>query len=395
MRITSAPAPAVAGEAVLPKWWATVDRAAVCLVISLFAVGILLCFAASVPLAVRHNLHEFHYVFRQFVFGGLALVLMLSVSTLSVETARRIGCILFAGAFAATLLLPILGASYGTGATRWFSLGFVSVQPSEFLKPGLIVLSSWLMAASISDEGLPGLTASLLITAVVVGLLAMQPDFGQAALVIFSWMAIYFAAGAGIAPLVVVFAIAASFGVAAYYNSDHFASRIDEFLTRFLSTDTDARSQVDYAIKAIQEGRLFGVGIGEGSVKWYLPDGHTDFIIAVAAEEFGLVMVAVIMALFVALCVRSLMRLTRISDPFARIAGTGLVASIGMQAFINIAVAVRLVPPKGLTLPLISYGGSSMLATGLLLGILLALTKTPVETSHSAKKRNLMVIKID
>ncbi len=395
LRLTGSEAQSTEGQAAVLRWWTAVDRLAVVSILALFAVGILLCFAASVPLAARNDLQTFHYVLRQFVFGTIGLFVMLAISTLGVESARRLGSVLFLLALGATLLLPVFGSSYGTGATRWFSLGFASLQPSEFLKPGLIVVSAWLVAGSFDEDGPPGLMLSLALTMFVVALLVLQPDFGQAALVLFGWATVYFTAGVGIVLLIAVGILSVGLGVAAYFSSDHFAGRIDEFLTRFMSVDSGSRTQVDYAIQAIQEGRFFGVGFGEGSVKWYLPDGHTDFIIAVAAEEFGFVLVLVIAALFAAVCVSSMVRLARLPDPFARIAGSGLVATIGMQAFINISVAIRLVPPKGMTLPLISYGGSSMLATGLLLGMLLAFTKNREKASYNAKKRSLVVLTVD
>jgi cell division protein FtsW len=212
---------------------------------------------------------------------------------------------------------------------------------------------------------------SFVIALLVVGLLAMQPDFGQAALVLFGWGVVYFVAGAPMTLIAIVVGMVAVGGFAAYESSEHFARRIDGFLT----PDVDPRTQLGYATNAIQEGGFFGVGVGAGQVKWSLPDAHTDFIIAVAAEEYGLILVLVIIALYTTVVVRSLMRLTKERDPFIRLAGTGLACIFGVQAMINMGVAVRLLPAKGMTLPFVSYGGSSVIAAGITVGALLAMTR--------------------
>jgi cell division protein FtsW len=255
---------------------------------------------------------------------------------------------------------------------RWFSFGFASIQPSEFLKPGFMILSAWLMAASQDLNGPPGKTVSLCIAAAVVMLLAIQPDFGQSALVLFGWGVIYFVAGAPMLLIAVIIGVVGFSGTLAYESSEHFARRIDGFL----NAEIDPRSQIGYATNAIQEGGFFGVGVGEGQVKWTLPDAHTDFIIAVAAEEYGLILVLIIIALYATIVVRSLFRLMRERDPFIRLAGTGLACIFGVQAMINMGVAVRLLPAKGMTLPFVSYGGSSIIAAGITVGMLLALTRT-------------------
>ena len=364
--------PARAGDPILPRWWRTVDKWALFCVLSLFAIGLLLGLAASVPLAEKNNLPRFYYVQRQAVFGGMALVVMLVISMMSPRQIRRIGVLGFAAAFACIILLPFIGTDFGKGATRWLSLGFVSIQPSEFLKPGFIAICAWFMAASMEIGGPPGKLYSFIAAATVVILLALQPDFGQASLVLFSWLVMYFVAGAPMVLLLGVLGMAVTGGFFAYGASEHFARRINGFL----SPDIDPRTQIGYATNAIQEGGFFGVGVGEGTVKWSLPDAHTDFIIAVAAEEYGLIMVLTVILLYMTIVVRSLLRLLKERDPFARIAGTGLACAFGVQALINMGVAVRLLPAKGMTLPFVSYGGSSVIASGIAAGMLLALTRT-------------------
>jgi cell division protein FtsW len=227
------------------------------------------------------------------------------------------------------------------------------------------------MAAAYDPGGPPGRALSFVVAVTLTLMLALQPDFGQAGLVIATWSLMYFAAGAPVALLGGVGGGVIAAGWFAYQNSEHVARRIDGFL----ASEVDPRTQIGYATNAIQEGGFLGVGPGNGQVKWILPDAHTDFIIAVAAEEFGLILCVTIMALYMTIVVRSLLRLVRERDPFTRLAGTGLAALLGMQALINMGVAVRLLPAKGMTLPLISYGGSSLIAAGLGLGVLLAMTR--------------------
>jgi cell division protein FtsW len=364
-------APMRAGDPVLPRWWRTVDRATIGLVFALFGVGLLLGLAASVPLAEKNGLPPYYYVTRQAFFGSVALASMLGFSIMPVSLVRRLGVLGFAAAFAALLALPVIGTDFGKGAVRWISLGFASVQPSEFLKPGFVILCAWLMAAAQDLGGPPGRLYSFLVAVAIVILLALQPDFGQACLVLFAWGVMYFVAGAPILLIIGLGITSVGGGMLAYSTSEHFARRIDGFL----SPEIDPRTQIGYATNAIQEGGFFGVGVGEGTVKWTLPDAHTDFIIAVAAEEFGLVLVLIILALYAAITVRSLIRLMRERDPFVRLAGTGLACAFGVQALINMGVAVRLLPAKGMTLPFVSYGGSSVIASGIAVGMLLALTR--------------------
>ena len=360
------------GEPILPKWWRTVDKWSMSCIFLLFAVGLLLGFAASPPLAEKNGFEAFHYVQRQAFFGSLALIAMLVTSMFSPTLVRRLAVIGFLFAFVALALLPFFGTDFGKGAVRWYGLGFASVQPSEFLKPGFVVVAAWMMAASADVNGPPGKAWSFALCVSIVLMLALQPDFGQACLVLFGWGVMYFVAGAPMLLLVGMALLVVLGGTFAYANSEHFARRIDGFL----STEIDPTTQLGYATNAIQEGGLFGVGVGEGQVKWSLPDAHTDFIIAVAAEEYGLILVLLIIALYSTLVVRSLMRLLRERDPFIRLAGTGLACMFGVQAMINMGVAVRLLPAKGMTLPFVSYGGSSIIASGIAVGMLLAFTRT-------------------
>ena len=361
----------VDGEAVLSRWWRTLDKSVLTAILILFSIGLLLGFASSPPLAEKNGLAPFHYVYRQAIFGSLALFVMVVFSMLPSKVIRRLGVIGFLLCFVALGLLPFFGTDFGKGAVRWYGLGFASVQPSEFLKPGFIVTVAWLISASGQINGPPGRFWSFIIALLVVALLIIQPDFGQACLILFGWGIVYFVAGASFILLAALALMVLAAGSMAYSYSEHFAKRIDGFL----SPDIDPRTQLGYATNAIQEGGFFGVGVGEGQVKWSLPDAHTDFIISVAAEEYGLLLVVLIILLFTWIVLASLIRLLKERDAFNRLAGSGLVAMFGIQAIINVGVAVRLLPAKGMTLPFVSYGGSSIIAMGITVGMLLALTR--------------------
>ena len=364
--------PVQSGDPVLPRWWRTIDKWTMTCILVLFGIGILLGLASSPPLAARNGLDPFHYVTRQAVFGGMAMIAMVGVSMMTPQLVRRLAVVAFALSFIALAGLPFFGTDFGKGAVRWYSLGFASVQPSEFLKPAFVVAAAWLLAAGQEVGGPPGRTYSFILVVIITAFLALQPDFGQAALVLFAWGVMYFVGGAPMVLLLAIAGIVAAGGFFAYSSSEHFARRIDGFM----SPDLDPRTQLGYATNAIREGGFFGVGVGEGQVKWSLPDAHTDFIIAVAAEEYGLVCVLVILALYCVIVVRSLTRLMKERDTFIRLAGTGLACAFGVQAMINMGVAVRLLPAKGMTLPFVSYGGSSLIAGGIAVGMLLAFTRS-------------------
>ncbi|MCB1396783.1 MAG: cell division protein FtsW [Rhodobacteraceae bacterium] len=360
------------GEPVLSRWWRTVDRWTISCVLLLVGVGLLLALASSPPLAARNHLSPFHYFQRHAIYAALSMSVMFFISMRSPETIRRWGVLGFAIGLLTLAALPVIGTDFGKGATRWLSLGFTSIQPSEFVKPCLAVAAGWLLAAGQDLNGPPGRALSLAMVLSTVFLLVLQPDFGQSVLILFGWGVMYFISGASMVIILGLAGSAVMGGFVAYNTSEHFARRIDGYF----AAEVDARSQLGYAASAIQEGGLFGMGVGEGQVKWQLPDAHTDFVIAVAAEEYGFVLVAFIILLYTVICLRALSRLMRERDPFIRLAGAGLVAMVSAQAMINMGVAVRLLPAKGMTLPFISQGGSSLLAMGVMMGMLLALTRT-------------------
>lgn len=363
----------------LSEWWRSVDRLSIAAVVALFLIGMLLALAASPPLALDQGKARFFYVERQAIYGVLGLSTMLYVSTFSVKTARRWAVAGFLVVLLGLALLPWLGTDYGKGAVRWYSFGLGSIQPSEFIKPMFAVTAAWLLAASTDIAGPPGRVISFGFMVAIVGILVQQPDYGQAGLIVASWGTIFFVGGAPKKLIITLAALVIGGGMLAYNTVPHVAKRIDGFLL----AEIDPQTQIGYATTAIQDGGLFGVGIGRGSVKWTLPDAHTDFIIAVAAEEFGLIFTLVIIALFMFLTLRALLRLQRERDMFIRLSGVGLATVLGAQALINLGVAVRLLPAKGMTLPFVSYGGSSLLAAGIMMGLLLVMTRRRVQGDMS------------
>jgi len=357
---------------VIGNWWHSVDRWSLGAVLALIATGMVLGLAASPPLAAKNDLPTYHYVIRHAIFASAGLGLLVVLSMMSTLALRRLGIILFGIFLVATALLPWLGTDFGKGAVRWYSLGIIGLQPSEFLKPAFAIFAAWLMGGAMEKHGPPGRALTGITALGIAVMLALQPDFGQAMLVLSLWAAMFFISGAPVAMLVGFGAAVAAGGALAYHTSAHVARRIDDYFAEVV----DPHSQLGYAEAAIREGGFFGAGAAQGQVKWALPDAHTDFIIAVAAEEFGLILTLCILGLYLFITLRALARLLDERNPFIRLAGTGLAVLIGLQAFVNCAVAIRLLPAKGMTLPFISYGGSSMIASALVIGGLLALTRT-------------------
>lgn len=365
----------------LSRWWWTIDRLTLMAVVVIAALGAILVLAASPAVADRIGLENFHFVRRQFVFLPVGILMMLGVSMLSPRGVRRMALLMFAGGIAAMVLVLFVGAET-KGATRWLSIGGFSLQPSEFIKPSFAVVAAWMFSAQKLDEDVPGYAIAIGLFVLVVGLLLLQPDFGMTIVVSCVWAVQFFIAGL---PLVLVGAIALLFilgGFGAYLSFDHVRLRID----RFLDPVGGKGYQVERSLDAFVNGGLLGRGPGEGRVKEVLPDAHTDFILAVAGEEFGLVLTLVIVALFAFIVLRGFSRVFKDSDFFIMVAVAGLLTQFALQAIINIASTTNLIPPKGMTLPFISYGGSSTIALALGMGMVLALTRIRSGSNHGQTK---------
>lgn len=354
----------------IAEWWWTVDKWTLFGIFCLMLIGGVLTLAASPAVAMRIHLPPFHFVYRQMAFLVPTIGTMIAVSLLNVRQVRRVAAITFLIAILLMVLTLFVGPEI-KGAHRWLQIGPLAIQPSEFVKPSFIVLAAWMFAEAQRTPGFPGTAIALALYVIVVGVLAMQPDFGQLMLVTMAFGAIFFMAGLSwrwIASLATVALIGA---VVAYTLMPHVASRVD----RFLNPDSGDTYQIDRALDAFHTGGFFGRGPGEGEVKRILPDAHTDFIFAVAAEEYGIVAGLIIIGVFSFVVMRTLSRAMEEHDLFVQFASCGLVALFGLQALINMAVNVNLIPAKGMTLPFISYGGSSMIALGFTMGMLLALTR--------------------
>jgi len=355
---------------VVSRWWWTIDRLTLVSVIIIAALGAILVLAASPAVATRIGLESFHFVHRHFIFLPMALAVMIGTSLLTPRGVRRLALLVFVGAIIAMVAVLFVGVET-KGATRWLSIAGFSLQPSEFIKPSFAIVAAWMFSAQKLDDDVPGYAIAIFLFVTVVGLLLLQPDFGMSIVISCVWAVQFFIAGL---PLVLVGAIALLFilgGFGAYLSFDHVRSRID----RFLDPVGGKGYQVEKSLDAFENGGLFGRGPGEGRVKEVLPDAHTDFILAVAGEEFGLLLCLLIVILFAFVVLRGFSRVFKDSDFFVMVAVAGLLTQFALQAIINIASTTNLIPPKGMTLPFISYGGSSTLALALGMGMVLALTR--------------------
>ncbi len=354
----------------LSDWWWTVDRWLLMALALLIGFGVVMTFSASPAIAEKLGLGSFHFAKRQILFIIAAMITMFGVSLLPVQWVRRLGVTLFLAAVILMVLTMMIGFE-AKGSRRWLSIGSFTLQASEFLKPAFIVFSAWMFSEVHKTPEFRGWSIAIFSYLIVVTLLISQPDFGQTILVSLVWGAQFFMAGL---PMIWVLGLA-GLGMAgvflAYMLIPHVSDRID----RFLYPEVSDTYQVDTALNALRSGGIFGRGPGEGAVKKILPDAHTDFIFAVTGEEFGVIICLILIGLFAVIVVRSLIRNMKETDMFVFLAVSGLIIQFGLQAFINLGVNLSVLPSKGMTLPFISYGGSSMLSMAIAMGMVLALTR--------------------
>jgi cell division protein FtsW len=351
-------------------WWWTIDRLTLAALGALILAGIILLLAASTPVASKLGLDPFHFVNRQILYLLPAIAIMLGTSLLSPHQIRRLALVVFA--ISMVLLAGTL--VFGTeikGARRWIVLLGVSIQPSEFVKPAFVILIAWLFAESARKPDMPANTIAFALLGSVVALLMLQPDVGQTMLVAMVWGALFFMAGMRLIWVAGLAGTALAGLGAAYLTVPHVTRRVQ----RFLDPSSGDTFQVDNAVESFLRGGWFGRGPGEGTVKRILPDSHADFIFAVAAEEFGIVLCLIVLSLFAFIVIRVLSRAMAAQDAFARYAAAGLAILFGTQSAINMSVNLHLIPAKGMTLPFISYGGSSLLSLAYGMGMVLALTR--------------------
>jgi cell division protein FtsW len=352
------------------EWWWTVDKVMLAAVAALMLAGIVLSLAASPPVAARLGLDPFHFVNGHILFLIPAIAVLIGTSFLTPHQIRRVSLIVFVASLALVAATIMFGAEI-KGARRWIVILSVNIQPSEFLKPAFVVLIAWLFGESARRPEMPANTLALLLLLLVVPLLVLQPDFGQTMLVALVWGALFFIAGMRMIWIFGLTAAAMAGLVAAYFTVSHVAKRIN----RFLDPSTGDSFNITIALESFLRGGWLGQGPGEGTVKRILPEAHTDFVFAVAAEEFGVVLCLALLALVSFIVVRALVHTMRNDDPFVRFGASGLAILFGMQAAINMAVNLHLIPAKGMTFPFISYGGSSMISMAYGMGMLVALTR--------------------
>lgn len=363
------------------KWWWTIDLYFLGGFIGLMGLGIILSFAASPAVADRIGLPAYHFVERQAFFMIPAFLVMIAVSFLDDRQVRRLALLQLAVSISLMILVLFIGVEV-KGSRRWIQLLGVSLQPSEFMKPAFVVMSAWLFAERAKHPEIPGNLMAMILFGIVGALLIAQPDLGQTMLVTATWGTMFFMAGMPWFWIALLLGVVAFGAFGAYSFFPHVALRIDKFLTG--EGDT---FQIDTGREAMIRGSWFGQGPGEGSVKKILPDSHTDYIFSVAAEEFGLIFCMGIALLFAFIVMRGFRFALRERDEFTRLAVAGLVASFGFQSIINIGVNVQILPAKGMTLPFISYGGSSLVAMALSMGFVLALTRKKPKSNMSMQPR--------
>lgn len=356
----------------IAKWFWTVDRGLLTAALSLMGLGVALSFASS-PAAILADesiTDPFHYSWRMIIWASMGLIIMLTTSLLSPRGVRRIALLGLLGAVVVMAMLPFIGDTV-KGAARWVNLGPFSLQPSEFAKPSLIVFAAWMFAEAQKGQGVPGVSIAFAAYLITIFLLLIQPDIGQTLLITTTFMAVFFMAGVPLKWMAVLGGLVIAGVCSIYFLFEHVRVR----LAKFMAPGVEDTHQIDRASEAIRAGGLVGRGVGEGVMKRHVPDLHTDFIYSVGAEEFGLALSLTMIGLYAFIVVRGMRRAMKLNDPFEQTAAAGLFMLIGLQACINIAVNLNLIPTKGMTLPFVSYGGSSMLAMGLTMGFALSLTR--------------------
>jgi cell division protein FtsW len=363
------------------EWWWSIDRLALMAMMGLIGTGLTLACAAS-PAATGGPLTagDFRYAIKQVAFALLAALILGGASLLSLDQIKRAGAVVFALALAGSVLVLATGSEV-LGARRWIQIGFMTLQPSEFLKPGFAIVAAWILADR-APRPLPRPLIAALVVLPALVVLALQPDYGQAFLLLALLGTVLFFAGLDLFWIVAAGGAVLAFATAAYLFVGHVHHRVEQYLGA-----NGTGYQAGLALKAFEHGGLIGVGPGAGTIKYRLPDAHSDFIFAVAGEEFGLILCGAIAALFCFLAIRLLLRAAESGQTFTQLAGAGLAAVVALQAFINMGVAVSLLPAKGMTLPFISYGGSSLFAVALTMGFALAMTRARPEIEMRTRER--------
>ena len=351
----------------LSEWWFSIDRVMLGAILLLMVSGLVISLSASSPpIAAQKELGAFYFAKRQALFFIPSLFLLVACSLLPPKEIRRLALSIFLISMFCMILVFFFGIEKN-GARRWLEIMSFSIQPSEFVKPAFVVLIAWLFSQRLNRPDMPATPIAFGLYIFVIVLLVVQPDIGQAGLLTMVWAAMFFLVGLSMKWVMLIVVTSISGIAMAYLSLPHVAERID----KFLDPTSGDNYQLERAIESFQKGGWFGQGPGEGKLKLVLPDSHTDFIFAVVAEEFGLLFCLLLVALFAFVVIRAFLAATKESDTFIRLALTGLIMLFGLQAIINMSVNLGLLPAKGMTLPFISYGGSSMIAMSITMGMVL------------------------
>ncbi|MGB0906326.1 MAG: FtsW/RodA/SpoVE family cell cycle protein [Maricaulaceae bacterium] len=369
--ISAAIHPSRTNRSPLFEWWRSVDHITLSFLICLLAAGLVLSMGTSPAASARLELsNPFNFLYRHAVFAGLGLSGAIFISIMGPTFARRVGILALLGSVAAMIAVSFIGYEV-KGAQRWLRIGSFGLQPSEFAKPAFIVFAAWMFSMKKREPGLPAMWIVLAAYAGLISLLIGQPDFGQSFLLTFSFAAVFFFAGLSLGWMLFFMGTSLVGVGAAYLALPHVKDRVN----RFLNPESNDTYQTDKALEAIANGGWLGRGPGEGTVKNSVPDIHTDFIFAATVEEFGFLITLVLIALLAGFVMRAFRNALKLNDYFSQLAVAGLATMIGMQIVINLFVNLNMAPPKGMTLPFISYGGSSMLALCFSAGLILAFTR--------------------
>lgn len=369
--LTATIAPSRTNRSPLAQWWRTVDHITLGLLVCLIGAGLILSMAASPAASMRLGYdNPFYFLYKHAFFVSAGLFGAFILSLMSPLYARRMAILALGGSI--VLMVALLFAGHEVkGATRWFRIAGFGLQPSEFAKPAFIVFAAWMFSIRKRDASIPSVGIVFGVYAFIIFLLIQQPDFGQSFLLTLCFAAVFFFAGLSLGWMLAMLGLSMVGAVAAYFALPHVRDRIG----RFMNPDGADTYQTDKALEAIGNGGFFGRGPGEGAIKYSLPDGHTDFIFAVTVEEFGFLISMFLIILIAGFVIRCFRNALKLNDYFAQLAVAGLATMIGMQAIINLFVNLNMAPPKGMTLPFISYGGSSLLALCFAAGLILSFTR--------------------
>jgi cell division protein FtsW len=356
------------------QWWWTVDRWTLAALMFLILMGILLVMAASPSVANHHQWSSFHFVKKHIIFLIPTLIILIGVSLLPLQYIKMAAIGIFGLSLLGLILTSFIGVEI-KGACRWLNICGLSIQPSEFIKPSFAVVSALMFAKQQNDPAFPGNAISIGFYLIVITLLLLQPDLGMTFLITVIWFSQFFLAGLPLFWILMAGACGTGGLLGAYFLFPHVSRRVDHFLHPTGGDKFGDRYQVLQSLEAFMNGGIIGKGPGEGTIKKHLPDAHSDFIFAVAGEEFGMILCLFLVCVFAFIVLRSFSRLLQETNLFIILAVTGLMAQFGLQAIINMASTLNLMPTKGMTLPFLSYGGSSMLALALGMGMVLGLTR--------------------